>query len=446
MPFTKSANWTKRFDYAVKKGWRLPTSSEIKNNKSNFYVGHIDAWIATGTKSSKSWTQIGSKHHYYGKVHSPYPSWGNKSYNSGYRLYQAFVIDENGAIKSTNYEFNQDSRKNCSNSINNISECKAAAKELSDLSTRTKLKPLVNKGGTAYNLGECEGDCDRDSDCHPGLRCFQRSYSSKIPPGCKRGGSGDIGSHDYCYDPNKTMSKWAPPNVHNGSYHPIPYGCSYYIDPKATMYNRFLWNNSNANDKSFTNTRGEGNKKQSGVWQNRSESRKVCKLSSSGGGTHNYTIPFASFTNTNYKRNATKLPTHVELYVEIDTTSPSSLGGWHDLFVAGPYSTCCSKGGYFFATIGGILAFGNQCNKPHGVVYKRSNYKIKPNTRYKFAVLYSKDKKKVIIWVNNKIIQEISGKKFDIESGTISIGTGCNNKNNHENWKGQIHSIKFFSN
>ena len=68
------------------------------------------------------------------------------------------------------------------------------------------LLPLVDKGGnpdTSQNkLGKCEGDCDSDNDCKPGLKCFERSSSKNVPPGCKPGGSGDDPTHDYCYDPN----------------------------------------------------------------------------------------------------------------------------------------------------------------------------------------------------------------------------------------------------
>jgi len=66
-------------------------------------------------------------------------------------------------------------------------------------------KKLVDLGGSMENmpsgqtkLGECEGDCDKDSDCASGLVCFQRDSSSDVPPGCKAGGSGDKGTHDYC--------------------------------------------------------------------------------------------------------------------------------------------------------------------------------------------------------------------------------------------------------
>ena len=66
--------------------------------------------------------------------------------------------------------------------------------------------PLVDKGNnpnTSKNkLGKCEGDCDSDKDCKPGLKCFQRSSSKNVPPGCEPGGSGDDPTHDYCYDPS----------------------------------------------------------------------------------------------------------------------------------------------------------------------------------------------------------------------------------------------------
>jgi hypothetical protein len=48
-------------------------------------------------------------------------------------------------------------------------------------------------GGTGYGL--CEGDCDYDSDCDAGLRCFQRDGYESVP-GCS--GSGKKG-WDYCY-------------------------------------------------------------------------------------------------------------------------------------------------------------------------------------------------------------------------------------------------------
>lgn len=37
---------------------------------------------------------------------------------------------------------------------------------------------------SAYPLGHCEGDCDSDSDCAPGLVCFERDGSWVAIPGC----------------------------------------------------------------------------------------------------------------------------------------------------------------------------------------------------------------------------------------------------------------------
>ena len=50
---------------------------------------------------------------------------------------------------------------------------------------------------------ECAGDCDDDSDCSPGLMCFERERGdvSRVP-GCGAGGPGDIPGADYCYDPS----------------------------------------------------------------------------------------------------------------------------------------------------------------------------------------------------------------------------------------------------
>lgn len=48
----------------------------------------------------------------------------------------------------------------------------------------------------------CEGDCDKDSDCAGELKCFIRSEGvnkGKPVPGCESGGSGDFSTYDYCY-------------------------------------------------------------------------------------------------------------------------------------------------------------------------------------------------------------------------------------------------------
>merc|ERR1719492_522834 len=65
-------------------------------------------------------------------------------------------------------------------------------------------KPLIDSGnvcGVSHLCTECEGDCDKDSDCAFGLKCYQRQSSDDMVPGCLAGGSGDQATHDYCYDP-----------------------------------------------------------------------------------------------------------------------------------------------------------------------------------------------------------------------------------------------------
>lgn len=72
----------------------------------------------------------------------------------------------------------------------------------------SKVHRLANRGSSGctagYRCTECQGDCDVDSDCFPGLKCFQRDTKAAKVPGCTSGGSGDISTHDYCYDPSKT--------------------------------------------------------------------------------------------------------------------------------------------------------------------------------------------------------------------------------------------------
>ena len=78
-------------------------------------------------------------------------------------------------------------------------------------------KPYINLGSTQCTMGEqtlggenddeaknlkaCTGECDADSQCAKGLKCFQRSKGEKIP-GCKGNGGGK--TWDYCYNPKGT--------------------------------------------------------------------------------------------------------------------------------------------------------------------------------------------------------------------------------------------------
>jgi beta-lactamase superfamily II metal-dependent hydrolase len=53
--------------------------------------------------------------------------------------------------------------------------------------------------GSAFPLGECQGDCDNDSECKTGLECFQRDGGESVP-GCS-GGSSDNSNTDFCHNP-----------------------------------------------------------------------------------------------------------------------------------------------------------------------------------------------------------------------------------------------------
>jgi hypothetical protein len=75
-----------------------------------------------------------------------------------------------------------------------------------------------NNGG-ATNLQACIGECDADTQCAAGLKCFQREHGEKIP-GCS--GTGSAQNWDYCYDPNvptygaEMTSVAHPPSVGQG--------------------------------------------------------------------------------------------------------------------------------------------------------------------------------------------------------------------------------------
>lgn len=52
-----------------------------------------------------------------------------------------------------------------------------------------------------FPLGECEGDCDNDSECSGDLKCIQRDDTEAVP-GCFGLG---VYAKDYCYDPTKCV-------------------------------------------------------------------------------------------------------------------------------------------------------------------------------------------------------------------------------------------------
>jgi len=69
-----------------------------------------------------------------------------------------------------------------------------------------------------FPLGECEGDCDYDSDCEDGLVCFQRDGRESVP-GCS-GGSRVRSRTDYCVRPEEEDEEddEEPPPILGGSF------------------------------------------------------------------------------------------------------------------------------------------------------------------------------------------------------------------------------------
>ncbi|CAE8698862.1 unnamed protein product, partial [Polarella glacialis] len=84
-----------------------------------------------------------------------------------------------------------------------IPGCKGSGKSGWDYcaSYGTKAVELISDPYRA-SLVECEGDCDSDSHCSTGLKCFQRNGDAPIP-GCE--GNSAKSSWDYCYDPAKAI-------------------------------------------------------------------------------------------------------------------------------------------------------------------------------------------------------------------------------------------------
>ena len=66
-----------------------------------------------------------------------------------------------------------------------------------------KFRTPSTRGGTASQLGRCEGDCDNDNECIGDLKCFQRGTRTRGPwhPVDQCTGRGKK-YWDYCYDPH----------------------------------------------------------------------------------------------------------------------------------------------------------------------------------------------------------------------------------------------------
>ena len=73
-------------------------------------------------------------------------------------------------------------------------------------------KPVHRGVNPRGKLSECQGDCDKDSDCRGNNICYQKSYSRSRSylrvPGCKttrfRNVRGANKADDFCINPKKT--------------------------------------------------------------------------------------------------------------------------------------------------------------------------------------------------------------------------------------------------
>ena len=58
---------------------------------------------------------------------------------------------------------------------------------------------MVNLGGSgckpSHKCKMCQGDCDRDTDCAAGLKCFQRNGMQQVH-GCTKGGKHDVKGYE----------------------------------------------------------------------------------------------------------------------------------------------------------------------------------------------------------------------------------------------------------
>ena len=68
----------------------------------------------------------------------------------------------------------------------------------------THIQNVGNNGNPSlvFPLGLCQGDCDKNDDCQPGLACYQRVAGESVP-GCD---GIDDSSTDYCIDPYQLQS------------------------------------------------------------------------------------------------------------------------------------------------------------------------------------------------------------------------------------------------
>ena len=85
-----------------------------------------------------------------------------------------------------------------------MSSSAAAASLETDPLSRWGTAPLAHacSSDSSQSCDLCQGDCNSDDDCLPGLMCFSRGRGEMTSvPGCVSGGEGDKPGMDYCYTP-----------------------------------------------------------------------------------------------------------------------------------------------------------------------------------------------------------------------------------------------------
>ena len=102
------------------------------------------------------------------------------------------------------------------------------------------IETVGNNGlpAAAYPLDSCLGDCDNDSECQPGLYCFQRAGGEDVP-GCI-GGAEDSGNNDYCFQrPSNYLWKmgnnWVPEDRFPLGKEPYMYGDNIHLHMKKCL-------------------------------------------------------------------------------------------------------------------------------------------------------------------------------------------------------------------
>ena len=118
------------------------------------------------------------------------------------------LLNENGGPMSTEnrkvglqkvVETVETTEEDSSAGASSTEETTTTEETISTEETSNVLEEVGNNGEPAdvFPLGQCQGDCDNDEECQPGLVCMQRD-GGEVVPGCK---GVDNNGADYCYLP-----------------------------------------------------------------------------------------------------------------------------------------------------------------------------------------------------------------------------------------------------